>query len=285
MKLLLGSYGFFDYKGYIDYNGEDYFSVPHIILMIVLTFLLIALTILLRKTKKRNIKIFLRTVSILMICLEIIKISWETYFDMKFGRGFSYADVLPLYTCSMFFILLPFAAFTKNERIKSLVFSWMCTIGIFGGLTNFYLPQMLKKYPFFTFNVFYSLSYHFLMSFTGLLILTSKRYILDWKDIVKGWIPLALFCIIVIPVNYYINDIIGIKKVDYMMLMHGFGAPLLPKFAQLLIKNDLQFIFTIFMVFGYMVISTLVVVIYKLVVKIVKNINFNDSQNYAEKFS
>ncbi|MDY2889283.1 MAG: YwaF family protein [Candidatus Caccosoma sp.] len=290
MLFLTKGYGFFDYKDFIrydgqKYDGQDFFGPMHIIFMIFATILLVVLVVSLKKIEEKKFNRYLKILSIVLIFLEIFKFTWETYYDIKLGHGFSYADVLPLYTCSMFFILLPFAAFTKNERIKSLVFSWMCTIGIFGGLTNFYLPQMLKKYPFFTFNVFYSLSYHFLMSFTGLLILTSKRYILDWKDIVKGWIPLALFCIIVIPVNYYINDIIGTKKVDYMMLMHGFGAPLLPKFAQLLIKNDLQFIFTIFMVFGYMVISTLVVVIYKLVVKIVKNINFNDSQNYAEKFS
>ena len=289
MLFLTKGYGFFDYKDFISYDGQkyigqDFFGPMHKIFMVLATILLVILVISFKNIEEKKFNKYLKVLSIVLIFFEIFKFTWETYFDIKMGHGFNYADVLPLYTCSMFFILLPIAAFTKNEKIRLSIFSWMCTIGIFGGLTNFYLPQMLKKYPFFTFNVFYSLSYHFLMSFTGLLILTSKRYILDWKDIIKGWIPLALFSMIVIPVNYYVSDIIGIKEVDYMMLMHGYGAPFLPKFAQLLIKNNLQFIFTIFMLFGYMIVSTLVVVIYKLLDKIVKDTNFNDSKNYAEKF-
>ena len=47
MWLLLSKYAFFDYKEYIDYQGEDYFSLTHIVLMIILTILLIMLTVLL----------------------------------------------------------------------------------------------------------------------------------------------------------------------------------------------------------------------------------------------
>ncbi len=268
MKLLLGSYGFFDYKGYIDYNGEDYFSVSHIILMIVLTFLLIALTILLRKTKKRNIKIFLRTVSILMICLEIIKISWETYFDMKFGRGFNYGGLLPLYTCSLFMYVLPFVAFSKNEKVQNVAYAFLTTISIFGGLTNFYLLQILHTYPLFTYATFASVFYHFMMSFTGLLLLSTKIYTLKTIDIVNGWIPVLIFSLIVLPINYYLQSK-GFYP-DYMLLMYGNGAPLLPQMSSFFINHNLQLIYSFIVIIGYMLISLLVVSIYKLIMLLFK---------------
>lgn len=47
MQILLSKHRFFGYKDFIDYQGENYFSLTHIVLMIILTILLIMLTVLL----------------------------------------------------------------------------------------------------------------------------------------------------------------------------------------------------------------------------------------------
>lgn len=268
MQLLLSSYGFFDYKEYIDYHGEDYFSLAHIILMIIATILLISLTILLRKTKEKNVKIFLKIISIFMPCLEMFKIIWETYYDIKLGHGFNYGGLLPLYTCSMFMYVLPFAAFAKNEKIQNVAYAFLTTISIFGGLTNFYLLPILHSYPIWTCAVFISLFYHFMMSFTGLFLLATKTYTLKLKDIVVGWIPVLIFSLIVLPISYYLQNK-GYYP-DYMLIMHGDGAPLLPKMSSFFINHNMQLIYSIIVIVGYMLISLLIVSIYKLIMLLFK---------------
>lgn len=268
MQLLLSKYGFFDYKEYIDYQGEDYFSLTHIILMIILTILLITLTILLRKTKEKNVKIFLKVISILMPCLEILKIVWETYYDIKLGHGFNYGGLLPLYTCSMFMYVLPFAAFAKNEKIQNVAYAFLTTISIFGGLTNFYLLQILHFYPLFTYATFASIFYHFMMSFTGLFILATKTYSLKMIDIVNGWIPVLIFSLIVLPFSYYLQSK-GFYP-DYMLLMHGNGAPLLPQMSTFFINHNMQLVYSIIVIVGYMLISLIVVLIYELIMLLFK---------------
>lgn len=261
MKTL--SYGFFDYKDYIDYHGEDYFSLTHIICMVLLTLLLITLIEILRKTNKRNVKIYLKVVSILMPCMEIFKISWETYYDIKLGHGFNYGGLLPLYTCSMFMYVLPFAAFSKNEKVQNIAYSFLTTISVFGGLTNFYLLQLLHTYPFWTYAIFASIFFHFMMTFTGLFILATKTYTLKFMDIIYGWIPVLIFSFIVIPINFYLQRK-GFYP-DYMLLMHGNGAPLLPKLSTFFINHDLHLVYSIIVVIGYMMISVLVVFIFKFI--------------------
>ena len=249
------NYNFFDYKGFIEgYNGQDYFGTTHLIFMILATLAIVVICILCRNLKKEKMDIYLKVLSILIPVLEIIKISWETYWDIKFGYGFNKTGLLPLYTCSMFIYTLPLAAWCKG-KVKDCAVCWLATIGVFGGLTNFYLTQILHTYPFFTYASFMSLLFHFLMVVTGLLIVVSKYKKITWIDGLKGWIPLALFSIIVIPVDY-------VLKADYMLYYYGNGAPILPDIANALGDMGLRFIFTIIMFFGYLLIAYLFVAIY-----------------------
>ena len=249
------NYNFFDYKGFIEgYKGEDFFGLTHIIFMVIATLSIVLICILCRNLKKEKMDIYLKVLSILIPVLEIIKISWETYWDIKFGYGFNKTGLLPLYTCSMFIYTLPLAAWCKG-KVQDCAICWLATIGIFGGLTNFYLTQILHTYPFFTYASFMSLLFHFLMVLTGLLIVVSRYKKFTWIDGVKGWIPLAIFSIIVIPVDY-------ILKADYMLYYYGNGAPILPDLANALGDMGLRFIFTIIMFFGYLLIAYLFVSIY-----------------------
>ena len=102
-----------------------------------------------------------------------------------------------------------------------------------------------------------SLNFHFFMVFTGLFLVVTGFFKAKWSDIVAGWIPLALFSIIVIPVNYILQDL-G-HNPDYMLYMHGYGAPVLPQMSAFFIEHGLQFVYTLIMLFGYMLISALFV--------------------------
>lgn len=251
------NYNFFDYKHFIsDYHGQDFFGTTHLVAMAILTLLIVVLLVIFRKTKHANVEKYLKVLSIIVPILEVVKIVWESYYDISLGYGFNWTGLLPLYTCSLFIYTLPLAAFGKG-KVKHSATCWLATIGIFGGLTNFYLTQILNTYPFWTFATFMSLYFHFMMVFTGLFIVVTKYKVFNFKDILYSWLPLAIFSILVIPVCY-------VLKADYMLYYYGNGAPVLPMLSSFFAKYNLRFIYTIIMVFGYALIAGLFISIYKL---------------------
>ncbi len=252
------NYKFFDYKDFINgYHGQDYFGTTHVIAMIVLTLLIVALLIVFRNAKTSSVDKYIKVLSIIIPILEIVKIVWETVFDIKMGHGFNYTGLLPLYTCSLFIYTLPLAAWTKG-KVKDMAICWLGTIGIFGGLTNFYLTQILHTYPFWTFATFMSLYFHFMMVFTGLFIVVTRYKKFEFKDVLSAWIPLAIFSILVIPVCYAL-------KADYMLYYYGNGAPILPDIANFFASKGLRFIYTLIVLIGYALIALIFVSIYKLI--------------------
>ena len=256
-------YNFFDYKGFIEgYHGQDFFGLTHKIFMIIATVAIILIGVFGRKMKYEKVDLYLKVISIFVPILEIVKIIWVSYWDIKFGFGFNKTGLLPLYTCSMFIYTLPLAAWCKG-KVKDCAVCWLGTIGIFGGLTNFYLTQILNTYPFFTFATFMSLYFHLLMVITGILIVVSGYKKFNWIDGLKGFIPLAIFSVIVIPIDY-------ILKADYMLYYYGNGAPILPDIANSLANLGLRFVFTMLVFFGYLGISYLFVSIYKGLGKLIK---------------
>lgn len=258
-------YGFFDYKEFIFfdgkvYSGQDYFSLTHIVFMALATLAIVLLCVFLRKVSHKKVDIYLKVLAIFIPILEIAKITWESYYDITLGHGFNFGGLMPLYTCSMFIYVLPFVAFGKG-KVKEYATAWLGSICIFAGFTNFYLTQILHSYPFFTFASFQSLLYHFLMSFTGIFVVATGYFKPTWKDVIKGYIPLAIFSVLVIPVNYYLNAL-GYGA-DYMLYMWGNGAPILPDMAKFFASNNLHLIYTLIVLVGYIAISGLVISIEK----------------------
>ena len=259
------SYNFFDYKDFIiidgeKYHGQDYFGLTHIIFMIIATIAIILLSIFLRKTSHKKVEIYLKVLAIAVPIIEFAKIAWETYYDITVGSGFDFSELLPIYTCSMFIYVLPVAAFAKG-KVKECAVSWLGTICIFAGFTNFYLTQILHTYPFWTYASFISLYFHFLMSFTGIFLLVTGYFKPKWIDIIKGYIPLLLFSILVIPANYYLTSL-GYEP-DYMLYMWGKGAPVLPSIAKFFNENNLHFIYTMIIVVGYILLSAIMICVEK----------------------
>ena len=267
-------YNFFDYKDFIKINGEayhgqDYFSLTHIIFMVIATIAIILMCIFFRKVSHKKVDIYLKVLAIFIPTLEVIKIVYESYFDITLGHGFNFGGLIPIYTCSMFIFVLPFVAFGKG-KVKKFATAWLGSICIFAGFTNFYLTQMLHTYPFWTFCTFQSLTYHFLMSFTGIFIVVTGYFKPEWKDIINGYIPLAVFSLFVIPINYHLNAL-GYSA-DYMLYMWGNGAPILPDMAKFFASHNIQFVYTIIVFFGYILISALVISIEKGVIALIQKL-------------
>jgi hypothetical protein len=271
------NYNFFDYKDFIPSEDKQnvMWSNAHIIFIVLSVLAIIFLCYFFRNIRGKSVDKYLKIIAIVIPILEVIKITWETYWDLKLGHGFNITGLLPLYTCSMFIYVLPFAGWGKG-RVKECALAFLTTLSVFAGLTNFFIPPIFNTYPFFSYASFTSLNYHFLMVFTGIFIVATRYYVPNFKSIFKGFIPLLLFSIIVIPFDY-IMFYNGHYWIDYMLYIHGFGAPILPEISDALGKVSLRGVYTILMMGGYLLITLLFVSIYQLIFKVFKIKQLNKS--------
>lgn len=250
-------YKFFDYKYNIQGFSSDLFSIPHIIYIILGVILAILIGIFSRKINKDKLTLFLKILSIFVLCFEIVKITWESYYDIKTGQGFNKAGILPVYTCSLFIYTLLLSSFTKG-KVREYSLSFLSTICLLSGFIGMIYCNGLNWYPFWTFGAFYSLFFHLAMFLVGVLLITSGYVKLEWRDIYRGWIPMLFLAFIAFPINYEYGG-------DYMLLYEAGGVPLYDKLAQFMAAHSLRWLFGMFMLVSYMILSTLVISIYKLV--------------------
>ena len=263
------NYSFFDYKYNIENFSSDLFSIPHIIFIILAFIAVPTVSILLRKVNHKRIEKFLKIFSICILVLEITKIIWESYWDISTGRGFNKGGILPLYTCSLFIYTMLFAAWGKGKA-KDYSLAFITTISLISGAIGVVQCNGLNYYPFWTFGAFYSMFFHLSMFATGVFLLFTGYRKLQWIDMIKAWIPMAILSIIASPVNYEYGA-------DYMQIYEGSGIPLFSTLADILAAADVRFIFTIIMLVTYIPLSAVIIAPLKLIEHIkIKRVNKND---------
>jgi len=252
--MFTGSYHFFDYKYNIEgYDGNDYYGIMHSVYQL-LCFILIPLLVNVLKNKNpEKITKLIRIVAIVLIIEEVSKISWESYWDIKTGRGFNAGGILPLETCSLFIYTLTAAGFGKG-KVREYALCWMSSIGIIGGLSYMLFTNALKWYPFFTYGAFHSMIFHFLMVFMGVLIIASNYHRFSLADITHAFIPHLLLAALVIPLDYIFNW-------DYMLLHHAYGVPVVESIGEILEKGSMSFVTTMLMLLLYYLIAGLMIII------------------------
>ena len=255
-------YHFFDYKYNISGFKSDLFSIYHLIFIGIILLVDALSPLFIKRFSHKHIRIALKVLSIFTIVLEIAKISFESYFDISTGRGFNSFGILPLYTCSLYIYTLFIHAFTKGKPSEYSL-SFLTTTGMLSGLIGLIYCNGLNWYPFWTFGAFYSLFFHSSMFLCGIFLLVSGYKKLEWKDVMKGWVPVVLLSLIAIPVNYGIGS-------DYIQIYEAGGVPLMENLAKIFINAGYRQIFTILMIFIYILFSLVVVSIYKIIEKIKK---------------
>ena len=256
--------GFFTYKYFLEgYNGQDYMGLGQFVYSGISILVIILASVLLRKISHKKIDILLKILAVLIPFLDILKITVESYFDITGGHGFNFSGLIPLYTCSIFVYTLPIAAFGRGKA-REYTLSFVTTIGIFAGLTNFVMAPILNTYPFFNFHTFVSLHLHFWMVFTGIFLIATGYYVPRWADVFKSMVPLAAWSLVAIPVDYALSAYYG-WSVDYMLYYSGNGAPLLPELASALAAHGLRPVFTLIMFILYGIIAAIIVSIIRLI--------------------
>lgn len=256
-----GKYKFFDYKYNIEgYEGQDYMAPIQYIMMAVGVIGIVLLLIFLRKMKKEKSKKMLFILGVVFTSLYIFKTAWESYWDIKTGRGFN-MWILPFDTCSLFMPALLLAGLSKKDsKLEVFASTFLATIGLVGGVANFIFLRGLNYYPMFSFGALYSYFWHVAMVFVALFIPISHFHEFEFKDILHSMVILLIACVYVIPFNY-------IKGLDFMLLNEAGGAPVLEGIAESLNKHNLTPIVNIMMIAAYFTFSAIFVTIYHFAIK------------------
>ncbi len=248
-----GNYNFFDYKYNIEgYTGQDYGSFPQYLYLILSIILLTTLLISLRKLNKDKVLKIIRFISIFMVIFYIGKTTWESIYDIRYSGSFNYY-LLPFDMCSFIMFAGLLAGFTKG-KVKELSESWLATGGVVGGIGTMLYLNAFKFYPFLSFGAFYSMIWHFLMVFLGLLLIVTKYVNIEYKTVLKGFLFQVLVSLIVIPIDYIFNY-------DFMMYKDLSSIPIFEDIASNLTNMHLGFINPFIMLSLYFIAFNIVFII------------------------
>ena len=179
------------------------FTPLHIIVSLITLSLIIALAVKLKNNKETLKKIYI-VLWILLVVLEITKITWETLSGKEIR--FEWGGILPLYPCSIFLYAFPFAIWGK-PLAKKAACGYICSLGILGGAINFVYPaNVLSNYSCFSFAGFHTLFYHGAIVFTALTMLLSSyhsyRGITKFKELLIPSIPFLIVSVLANIVNF-----------------------------------------------------------------------------------
>ena len=249
-----GEYNFFDYKYNIaGYSGQDFGGIAQYIYLIFSFILIIILLIYYRKADKDKILKKIREISIFLVLFYLAKTTWETIYDIALFNSFN-TGLLPLDACSIIMFSGLISSFSKG-KIKEYADAWLVTGGIIGGLATMLYLNAFKFYPFLSFGAFYSMIWHFLMVFLGLLLIVTKYAPISYKTIIKGFLFHLGFSCIVIPLDYIFDW-------DFMMYKNLGSIPIFEDIASSFTAKGLNFLNPVMMLLLYFLAFNLIYVIY-----------------------
>lgn len=171
--------------------------------------------------KRKNEK----TTKIVLIALWAVTVALDvTKLIVNICSGFNIRSGLPLYICSLFMYVMPFAIWGKGV-FKNIGCAIVCSIGLFGAIGNYVVPSVIVSYSLFSFFGFHTTLYHTVLVVAPVIMLTTGYYRFKFKD--YGWAYLGFF-VLTIPALIF-NFI---AKTDYMYLFEGNYLPLLDGVAE-----------------------------------------------------
>jgi len=140
---------------------------------------------------------------------------WEW---QRFGR-LSLNSTLPLYLCSLFWLLLPSAVFLRPGRWRQIALACLASVVMVAVTLGFVLNTYLEYYPFFSFIPLRSLIYHYLAILGTSLLWTSGYYQVAPGDQWRAFIPVVILLIPALLLNVYFGY-------DYGYTAGGLGTPI-----------------------------------------------------------
>ena len=204
------------------YPACGMFNTSHYIAMLICFSAVIAGVIFTKKFTKQQIDKMIRATAVFITVLEITKMILNIYYE-----GLNYLNnILPLHFCSLFIYSLWMAGYGKG-RVKKLGESFLSGGCIIAGSFFLIMPSSsLLIFPIFHYQCLYSLLFHSLMLYFGLMYFIKGFFDLS----IKNYAYYAVFCLVFCAVAFTVNEITGaiesINTTNLMFIREPWGLPL-----------------------------------------------------------
>ena len=188
------------------------YNLKHLISVIILIFLIVVGIKKIKINKKEDITKIIKTFTIIVWILEIIKI----IFNLFIGNIYNVNTYVPLYYCSILLYAGILSGFTKG-KLKRIGDIFLATGGLFAGICFLISPgTSLGIYPLFHFISLQSLFYHAVMIYLGIIIIKYNYVDVKISDFKYYAVFITIICLLAYVVNIKFNG-------NLMFINNGFG--------------------------------------------------------------
>lgn len=191
------------------------FQPPHIAVLLCTTLLTVLACRWARSARQSAVKRWLQAAAVAVLLFDPAYWLWEMG---SFGH-IDPATSLPLYLCSLFWLLLPIAVFAKRDWLRQMASATVCTMGLLGGVFGLVFNIYLSRYLFLSFVPVRSLLYHMLMVLVPAVMWSSGWYRPRREDRYRCFVPVAALVVVCLVFNRLFGW-------DYCYTAGGLGTPL-----------------------------------------------------------
>lgn len=198
---------------------EGYLSWQHLLFVSLLMVIMVILAVVIGKNNKNKAdkeknRVLIFT-AIIMDSFETIKIVLQCIIN-KDPLQWLYS--LPLFLCSIQFLTLPLAAFSKG-RLREASLDFVCIFGLLGAvLGTYFAGNNYSSYPVISLQNVVSGITHTTAGFASLYIIISKMVSMKKKNMIITFAILFSFCVAAYAANIFLDY-------NYMFLTRGDGTP------------------------------------------------------------
>ena len=216
--------------------------------------------------KSNAIRLFKQKTAVLSLIHAVVDLSCAALFFSAL-KGTDLWLGMVLYNACAFLCQLPMGILADRLNRNLL----------FGAIGVVYCNG-LNFYPFWTFGAFYSLFFHTAMFATGVFLLSTGYYTLEWRDALRPMVPILLLALVAIPINH----VLGPSGADYMLIYSGSGVPLYEPLAAWLAERGLRFVYTGIMLLTHIPLALLVIAVYQLIARLAAKRNVAANRRQAQ---
>lgn len=189
---------------------HNLFGTKHIIILIFCFILIILGWFFTRKAKFKNV---IKTMLIIGIISEIIKVIYYIVRNEASHGGYLPKSDLPFHLCSIQIVFIAILHYSKNEKLKKLLMSFMLPSCLFGGIAALLIATDSSRNGMWIITGQY-FGYHVAISVFALYLLTNKEMKWTIKDFINCLKLLGLFGLLSIYINSMLND--GSGSINFM---------------------------------------------------------------------
>lgn len=191
------------------------FSLPHLLTMLLTALLVFLCCKWARTWRSRTVDRFFKVMAVAVLFFDPTYWIWEL---MTRGR-IDVAGSLPLYVCSLFWLLLPLAVYTREGLLRRCAQSCLCTACLLGGVMGMVFNSHVGQHPFFSFVPLYSMFYHFMLILVISLLWVTRYYQPKPMDRYLCMLPVVSLVLVDVGLNWRYGW-------DYCFTAGGPGTPL-----------------------------------------------------------